>query len=64
MSDNDFQKLHDEAVAKGRRFYIDPLTGYRVTTALAHLERGECCGCGCRHCPYGEEELSSKDKMS
>ena len=23
-----------------------------VFTALFHLERGQCCGSGCRHCPY------------
>jgi hypothetical protein len=23
-----------------------------VFTALFHLERGQCCGNGCRHCPY------------
>lgn len=26
--------------------------GYRVFTAWHHLKRGECCGNGCRHCPY------------
>lgn len=29
------------------------LEGERVVfTALFHLERGQCCGSGCRHCPY------------
>ena len=23
-----------------------------VFTALFHIKRGECCGNGCRHCPY------------
>lgn len=23
-----------------------------VFTSLFHLERGQCCGNGCRHCPY------------
>ncbi|MGV0035202.1 MAG: DUF5522 domain-containing protein [Candidatus Azotimanducaceae bacterium WSBS_2022_MAG_OTU7] len=32
--------------------YTDPVTGYRVFTEQALLERGSCCGCGCRHCPY------------
>ncbi|MGA8041550.1 MAG: DUF5522 domain-containing protein, partial [Terracidiphilus sp.] len=26
---------------------------YIVFTAAYHLKRGTCCGCGCRHCPYG-----------
>ena len=26
--------------------------GRRVFTAHFHLKRGQCCGNGCRHCPY------------
>lgn len=26
--------------------------GFIVLTAAYHLERGYCCGNGCRHCPY------------
>ncbi|MGA0040564.1 MAG: DUF5522 domain-containing protein [Pirellulales bacterium] len=26
--------------------------GFLVFTAAYHLKRGECCGSGCRHCPY------------
>lgn len=26
--------------------------GLLVYTAAYHLERGHCCGSGCRHCPY------------
>ncbi|MBO9565087.1 MAG: hypothetical protein J7621_20090 [Niastella sp.] len=26
--------------------------GYVVLTARYHLERGQCCGNGCLHCPY------------
>lgn len=33
--------------------YIDPLSGYSVFTAHAHLARGHCCGNACRHCPFG-----------
>jgi len=29
------------------------MEGERVIfTALAHINRGSCCGNGCRHCPY------------
>jgi hypothetical protein len=31
-------------------YYLDG--GRVVFTALFHLERGQCCGNGCRHCPY------------
>lgn len=30
---------------------------YMVFTAAFHLKRGYCCGSGCRHCPYGHENV-------
>jgi hypothetical protein len=30
---------------------------YMVFTAAYHLKRGYCCGNGCRHCPYGFENV-------
>lgn len=42
---------HEEAVKRGEDFYLDPETGYRVWTEL-YLKKRECCGSGCRHCPY------------
>ncbi len=51
MSD-DFNRLHAEASAAGEHFYIDPASGYRVFTEIGLKARGECCGAGCRHCPY------------
>jgi uncharacterized protein DUF5522 len=47
---------HRRAVEAGEAFYVDPDTGYLVLTAIALRERGECCGSGCRHCPYPVEE--------
>jgi len=32
-------------------FYLDA-DGNTVFTAAYHLKRGNCCGNGCRHCPY------------
>lgn len=43
---------HDRAVAAGEPGYADPATGAFVFTAPALLERGACCGSGCRHCPW------------
>jgi len=35
---------------QGIHYYLE---GERVVfTALFHLQRGQCCGNGCRHCPY------------
>jgi hypothetical protein len=47
---------HEEALDAGRDTYHDPLTGFQVFTAAALWDRGECCGTGCRHCPYGVVE--------
>ncbi len=45
------------------------LEGERVVfTALFHIERGQCCGSGCRHCPYdpkhtkGTIDIKKKDR--
>jgi hypothetical protein len=32
-------------------FYYTP-EGYMVFTEQYHLRRGNCCGNGCRHCPW------------
>ncbi len=49
-------RAHQEALDRGEDGYIDPHTGLFVMTAAALGARGECCGAGCRHCPYDEDE--------
>jgi hypothetical protein len=45
------RQAHDQAVAAGEPGYLDPASGaFVIPQALA--ARGECCGSGCRHCPY------------
>jgi hypothetical protein len=56
VSDAAIRAAHDAAVAAGEPGYVDPDTGYFVFTAAALAERGECCGSGCRHCPYSARE--------
>ncbi|XP_037553763.1 uncharacterized protein C1orf53 homolog [Nematolebias whitei] len=46
-------RIHREACLAKEQMYVDPSSGYEVFTEYAHLQRGECCGSGCRHCPYG-----------
>ena len=46
------QRAHDEALGRGEPTYADPATGYLVFTERYLLDRGFCCGNGCRHCPY------------
>ncbi|QEC41276.1 DUF5522 domain-containing protein [Pseudobacter ginsenosidimutans] len=36
---------------EGIDFYYNE-QGYVVLTAKFHLDRGRCCGNGCKHCPY------------
>jgi len=38
-------------LAEGEDYYYNE-NGYVVLTAKYHLQRGHCCGNGCRHCPY------------
>ncbi len=45
-------EAHDRAAAAGEPGYVDPVSGFFVFTADELLARGECCGSGCRHCPY------------
>jgi len=39
-------------LTEGIDFYYNE-QGYIVLTEFYHLERGNCCGNGCMHCPYG-----------
>ena len=49
-------RRHRNAIEKGENTYEDPITEYDVFTASYLLQRGYCCGSGCRHCPYMEEK--------
>ncbi|KAF5913998.1 uncharacterized protein C1orf53 homolog [Diceros bicornis minor] len=55
-------ELHAAACAAGQLNYVDPATGYVVLTQLTHLQRGECCGSACRHCPYGQVNVKDPSK--
>jgi len=55
-----FAALHARACALGQLSYVDPETGFRVFTQLGLERRGTCCGCGCRHCPYGHAQVRDK----
>jgi hypothetical protein len=49
------QDAHSKASTRGKNSYTDPFTGYMVMTAFYLKARGECCGSGCRHCPFSPE---------
>jgi len=43
-------------------YYVE---GERVIfTALFHINRGSCCGNGCRHCPYEQRHTKGKVVIS
>ncbi len=42
---------------EGVDFYFNEL-GFMVFTSKYHLERGFCCGNGCRHCPFNYEGVA------
>ena len=38
-------------LVEGEDFYYNE-DGFIVFTEKYHLQKGDCCGNGCRHCPY------------
>jgi hypothetical protein len=42
-------------------FYFDK-SGLMVFTEKYHLQRGYCCGNGCRHCPFNYENVADLKK--
>ncbi len=47
---------------EGIDYYFE--NGLMVLTARFLLDRGYCCGNGCRHCPYPEKEVSQSRNSS
>ena len=43
-------------LVEGLDYYYNE-DGLIVLTEKYHLERGYCCGNGCRHCPYDYEQV-------
>jgi hypothetical protein len=51
MSEEKTEAVPLSQLREGEDYYYDG--PYVVFTAQYHLNRGECCGSGCRHCPWG-----------
>ena len=49
-------------LVEGEDFYYNE-QGYIVLTAKYHLERGNCCGNGCMHCPYDHVNVPKKNEQ-
>jgi hypothetical protein len=43
--------MKKKKLVEGVDFYYNEM-GYIVLTAQYHLEKGNCCGNGCLHCPF------------
>jgi hypothetical protein len=46
---------------EGKDFYYNE-DGYVVFTAAYHLNKGYCCGHGCKHCPYNYDAVPEPKK--
>ncbi|HEX2845695.1 MAG TPA: DUF5522 domain-containing protein [Chitinophagaceae bacterium] len=46
---------------EGVHYYINE-QGLVVLTARYHMDRGYCCGNGCKHCPYEYENVPEPRK--
>ncbi|WP_071790289.1 DUF5522 domain-containing protein [Sediminibacterium sp. C3] len=50
-----------QQLIEGKDFYYDD-KGYMVLTEAYHLQKGYCCGYGCRHCPFEYESVPEPRK--
>ena len=46
----------NQELSEGKDYYINE-QGLLVFTSAYLLERGYCCGSGCKHCPYNYERV-------
>ena len=52
---------NNRKLIKDKDYYIE--NGYRVFTEQYLLNRGWCCGNGCRHCPYRKNNKGKNGKV-
>lgn len=45
-----------QPLVEGEHYYLNQ-DGLIVFTKKYHLEKGFCCGMGCKHCPYDYENV-------
>jgi hypothetical protein len=49
-------------LVEGVDFYFNE-DGYVVFTEMYHLQQGNCCGNGCKHCPYDFENVPEAKRL-
>ena len=47
-----------EQLEEGIHYYMEKERV--IFTALFHIKRGQCCGSGCRHCPFDPKYTKGK----
>jgi hypothetical protein len=55
--ENESTENKPQTFVEGTDFYFE--NGLMVLTGQFLKKRGYCCGSGCRHCPYSEEERAA-----
>jgi len=58
------QAAHDSAAARGERTYRDPRDNGVVVTTVNLWAQGDCCGNGCRHCPYPADQQRRANRQT
>jgi len=53
--------MNMKELSEGIHYYINE-DGYIVLTEQYHLDKGFCCGNGCKHCPYNYENVPEPKK--
>lgn len=48
-------------LVEGEDYYFNE-QGYIVLTEKYHLQKGFCCGNGCKHCPYNYENVAEPQR--
>ena len=48
--------MKQPTLVEGEDYYLNE-KGLLVFTSKYHLQRGYCCGMGCKHCPYDYEAV-------
>lgn len=61
--DNDMSGFSKRPNLDEEDYYLSP-EGYIIFTEKYHLKRGYCCKSGCKHCPYGFDKKTGKNKKN
>jgi hypothetical protein len=55
------QELSKKSERSSLNYYME--NGRLVMTEQHHINRGSCCGSGCRHCPYSPKHTKGNSQL-